>query len=57
MRRDLGRLGCDGCKDTKADTYLFEHPPKAIWICESCLATLLDWPDCLVWRARSKHIT
>ena len=46
MRREtMKRYGCDKCKlDT--DTYVFNHGEyKKIWICERCLAVLLDWPE------------
>ena len=46
MTRDkLARLGCDGCK-CAVPTYHFEHYGEIkLWLCEICLARLLDWPQ------------
>lgn len=46
MTRDkLTRYGCDGCKVVDASTYHFDRYGEVkLWLCETCLARLLDWP-------------
>lgn len=44
MRRDDNtRYGCDRCKLNNG-TYVFRHDELKIWLCDHCLAVLLDWP-------------
>jgi len=48
MTRDaLIRYGCDSCKVQNIGTFVFLHDgtdPVKIWICETCLRQLRDWP-------------
>ena len=45
MTRDKKvRLGCDRCKRNHP-TYRFTHVDELdLWLCDTCLAVLLDWP-------------
>ncbi len=46
MRRDEHRrLGCDYCK-LNPPTYRFTHFDTIdLWLCDTCLAPMLEWPD------------